>query len=902
MKRILPLLVMGCAFSFATGNLEAKKISPQEALQRISASQETPKRLKSGVSRLVLGHTVMTESTDEEAVYVFNRYNSKGYLVVSADDEFPAVLGYSDSGSFDSETMPPALKWWLSEYAREIESFRSVEGDMSLQTESASSMEKTPIEPLIKSQWNQDAPYNNLCPPVKNGAAELSATGCVATAMAQIMYYHKWPETGKGSYSYEYTMTDKTKNNLSLDFSQVRFDWGNMLDRYDEGSYNDEQAKAVAELMYACGVSVEASYAKSTSANTVKDVVALCEYFGYSKEMRYLYREYTRSSIEWENVIYESLSKKSPVIYSGASDAGGHSFICDGYSGDGYYHFNWGWAGSSDGYFLLHLLNPSDQGIGGSGAGYNDRQLIIYNIHPAKEGETADYEPGYMGYKGDFSFGTYVKSSDGSTKDNCFHVNDHGTCTGFYNKSPYNIQLRYGLLAYDKDGNEFELFLSTDKDYKYNYGSGWFTIGSSTLQNTLTEGDYTIYPGYRLLSEEKPRKMKHTNGYRDHLIMRYAGDGTFEIIDPKPEKDYYPQLVVSSFNYQGNVYQNSAHNFSMTFGNLSVEKDYYGDILMIVEDENGEKVESINLVQDIPANRTMSLSAAISFDLVPGSYKVRFESPAGTRFLGDYSLIISKGSPEVINEEIQFVSMSPVTFEPYTNCEKITLTMRNAGKRNLPAPKYYLYIYNLDGSFVKGWSYTFKNVFGKGKTTNYGFSNVKLQLDPGEYYIRYQWDKPSETGSETTKVKVTPKIFISVGYPVENVSFENDIVEVGVGSSLDLKAIVEPEKAAETNTLKWTSEDPSIVEVDSNGKVNALKDGETKVFAFAPNGCYAMCKVKVGNKTAVNDILSSGAEIIAVYNIEGMLILDKPAVEEMNNLAKGIYIVKTNEGTFKVVK
>lgn len=436
------LLLLGLA-GLLTVPASAKTVSPDEALGRVQTATEVSGKLKAARSQMRLAEQVRVDATAQPSVYVFAPERGNGYIVTPADDAFPAVLGYSENGSFDPNDNNPGLRWLLDTYARNINAI--VSGDVPDETGDvadatpAYSESWTAIEPLVKSKWNQTAPYNNLVPTITATGTTHAYSGCVPTALSQIMYYHKYPAVGTGTHSYTYTRTDGSTNTLSIDFSEYPFEWDKMLDTYTTGNYTDEQAEAVAKLMYACGVAVEASYENGgTGAQTIKDITALTEYFGYSKSMRFTYRDYTASEREFEEIVYNSLAQKLPVIYSGASDSGGHSFICDGYDKDGYFHINWGWAGSSDGYFLLFMLNPSDQGAGGSGAGYNDRQLVITGIRPAVEGETAKLQDPYLYYKGDFTFGTYEKPGK-TTKENCFNVVNNGECQGFYNVGPLNF-------------------------------------------------------------------------------------------------------------------------------------------------------------------------------------------------------------------------------------------------------------------------------------------------------------------------------------------------------------------------------------------------------------------------------------------------------------------------------
>ena len=301
------------------------------------------------------------ETAGEAAVYVFNHGEGDGFLVLPADDCAPAVLGYSDSGSIvsDEAQMPDGLRYWLGTLADQIawrnrngnnqgflfngktNGSKHVHADRQEPGIDKVRTDREPIAPLCATRWNQGAPYYNRCP-IQN--KERCYTGCVATAMAQAMKYHNWPETGEGSNSYGWN-----NYNLSMNFAETTFEWGKMLDNYTEGNYSDDEAYAVATLMRACGISVNMGYSPSGSGALSSAIAgALGSYFKYDKSVRYEKRDFY-SLNDWEDMIYNSLKNYGPVIYNGQSYEGGHSFICDGYDKDGYFHFNWGWGGMSDG-------------------------------------------------------------------------------------------------------------------------------------------------------------------------------------------------------------------------------------------------------------------------------------------------------------------------------------------------------------------------------------------------------------------------------------------------------------------------------------------------------------------------------------------------------------------------
>lgn len=360
--------------------ISAKHISAEEALNRVK-----------NVSQLKHLAPITRSATELSAVignlYVFN--SPEGYMILPADDKAPAVLAYSDDNSF-SVNDNPALSYWLNFYNQELDHLSEDQASNAVALSGASTRaesvrkEREPIAPLTKTKWNQEAPYNDLCPKI-NGHE--TVTGCVATAMAQVLKYHSYPAKGRGEHSYHWAPGNET---LSFDYGATTFEWDLMTDTYDEHS-TEEAKKAVATLMLACGISVNMHYDIGDSgAASMTMGASLIDYFSYDNGIWMPIRDYY-GLYEWEEMIYADLAKGLPVLYSGNGTAGGHQFICDGYSSDGFFHFNWGWGGMSNGYFLLTALNPADLGVGGGAGGFNSGQQIALGVKPAKANSEHTY-------------------------------------------------------------------------------------------------------------------------------------------------------------------------------------------------------------------------------------------------------------------------------------------------------------------------------------------------------------------------------------------------------------------------------------------------------------------------------------------------------------------------------
>lgn len=418
--------------------------------------------------------------------YVFNNGDSNGFVIVSGDDCTSPILGYSDSGSFDASNVPDNMQAWLNGYAEEIEWVRS-------QTKASGTESPSParqaIAPLISTKWTQENPFNQKC---FTASGQQAVTGCVATALAQIMYYHKWPRTGTTaipSYAIEYN--DGSSDSYD-ELPATTFDWDNMLLSYSGNeTADDPHATAIANLLVYCGHAVKMDYGtESSGAEDALCSYALSNYFGYGNAPKRLSRG-SFSSTEWEELLYNELRHGRPVIYAGRSSKGGHAFICDGYDGEGFYHINWGWAGLSDGYFLLQALNPAQQSTGGnnSSAGYTSDQAMTIGISPTaleEEAQQGDTESSEQVMVKDFG----IDGSENVTLDySGSYFSSVSAKYSFAVTIPGTYTFGFGLYQDDQ-------LLQVDSFYSEEIASSYtMTFSSISLYgigNGLSDGTYTI--------------------------------------------------------------------------------------------------------------------------------------------------------------------------------------------------------------------------------------------------------------------------------------------------------------------------------------------------------------------------------------------------------------------------
>jgi hypothetical protein len=375
-----------CLAFLVSSCLLAKQVPPEDAGKAglHFYSGRALQYLSADPSSFQISESIIVRENDLPVYYVFN-ISDQGYVIVSADDAVTPVLAYSFEGIFHKENQAPQFTAWMQQYARQI---RFAQTNHAVPSTAVSeqwssllnpgSFPRVPmknildVEPLITSNWNQPSPYNEMCPADPGGSNGHAVVGCVPVCMGQIMYYYRWPDHGTGSYTY----TDPTYGTQHASFDSTWYRWDNMKNTITSSD------SGIAQLLYHLGVSVDLVYGPlSSGMYNHKAAYALKTYFKYSPETRYIYRDST--NLDWDSLIIAHLNRKMPLYYAGWSvpNINGHAFVCDGYQGGDYFHFNFGWAGADNGYFYTNNLTPG-------GNNFNLAQELILNIYP----DTLHYE------------------------------------------------------------------------------------------------------------------------------------------------------------------------------------------------------------------------------------------------------------------------------------------------------------------------------------------------------------------------------------------------------------------------------------------------------------------------------------------------------------------------------
>ena len=496
----LMLLLSVSAIAGPRSYQQAKAIAQrQAAMLGIEMDAEVAASAKAA-PRMSVSSAVSPSAT---CYYVFANGEDKGFTIVSGDDRMPEVVGYSAQGTYDPDHLPANYVGFMKAYQETVEALLKGDAQVSgglaearqWRAERAGSAAVAPLLDGIK--WDQREPYNNMCPLYEG--TNRSVTGCVATAMAQVMMYYQYPKELKTTIKAYNTQTYGIQ--IPEISSGATYDWDNMLPDYSKSDYNSAQADAVAKLMYHCGAAVKMDYGPLSGANVTPAILAT--YFGYDAD---LMQDLTRTVFtlqQWMTLIDNELKAKRPILYSGQSSDGGHEFVCDGSDGKGLYHINWGWGGYQDGYFDLTILQPQKGGAGSGSAvdGYNRNCSMIIGITPdnGKVDEPLASYPQIMSINQNAQCGiTWTKTTRANVSENfqaeattCFANQSTSDFIGYF---AYGIKMANGTIVRVSNYNGLWKLPAVKSD-----GGTYGTYGQNptlTISYPFPQGINVIYPIY----------------------------------------------------------------------------------------------------------------------------------------------------------------------------------------------------------------------------------------------------------------------------------------------------------------------------------------------------------------------------------------------------------------------
>lgn len=481
------------------------------------------------------------KANGEPLFYIFNNGNNTGFTIVCGDDRLPGIIGYSDSGDFDSANIPPNFKYWLEQSEQEIKWYYLHGGKERI----IETKDRSIIPPMLKTYWGQGSPYNVLCSTPQSHPL----TGCIATAMAQVLNYNKWPDAGEG------ILENPEDSTQTFEFSQYKIDYANMLSNYSyneykNGAYSEEEVNAVASLMLVCGQASSIKWGVLASGSTDHDMqLGLIKYLKYNPGTKLILRDLIGNE-KWEDVIYNEIALQRPVLMCGALDTGnkGHCFIVDGYGGEGLFHFDWGWDGSYNGYFALYNLTPDPIDYVYSDNTFNTRQTAIIELTPAGTNDTNPQKDlkinGHQEYK-------YIE------EDQCHAIAfvDDKKDGALYNYTGLSQIVRMSVAFENADNPEEITYVrgwgdAPDEEgveLKPNYGF----LKIDFNPPTLNDGNYKIYAVAQFFDDDKYYRVP-SDINQPQYVTATVKDGVITYNNMSPDNTKHDIIITGYYGFDNN--------------------------------------------------------------------------------------------------------------------------------------------------------------------------------------------------------------------------------------------------------------------------------------------------------------------------------------------------------------
>lgn len=551
-SKIFTFIIAALAVQGASAKVRTTRQIIGEASQAFRACAAGMKAAKSGNGAL----KVLRRDTQ---LSVVGQEDGSRRVVVANDDTFKPVLAY-----YDANGENPSLEWWLETMNRSLAK-RLADGSLPYDAPRKAGLKES-VAPMLTTAWGQDTPYSNLTPTYTSGSRELHyVTGCVATTMAQVLNFYKYPEKGKGYNKWTYYPNGDSGAGVSARVNfNTTYDWANMLDSY-KGGYNDAQATAVATLMRDCGAACSMQYAAAGSGSSnYYALVGMRKNLRFDQASKNYMREFTPTPM-WMDIIYTELSEGRPIMYSGATkDEEGHEFVLDGYDKDGLVHVEWGWDGNGNGYFDVDLLDSSE-------GSFSEGQQMLLVRKPG----TTDY-----GYHSIWGLNSSLSITlSGST------INV-GKAT-FYNLDVDNFTGQVQLLCFNVETNSGYLLSNISQLSDMACGSGGsLTLGKIDLAG-IADGTYQLFFGSKSTEEGKVESgwmpIYGGDGVVDNYILTAAG-GKLSL--QKGNDDWSVPTGISHVA-GGNSRHTAQRVFSIDGRSLGTDLNSLGKGLYIV---NGKKI------------------------------------------------------------------------------------------------------------------------------------------------------------------------------------------------------------------------------------------------------------------------------------------------------------------------
>ena len=550
-----------------------------------------------------------------EPVRVYNFTDAeKGFVLYSGEE----IVGYSPDGVFDEATAAPAMLAMLEAMVA-----------APAATEDVEDAEWTAVAPLRNESgyvmWNQDSPFNDLCPDY--GIGSRCPTGCVATAMAQVMFYHNWPERGSGSHTYSPAILHG--NTLTADFGNTEYNWDAMIPNYTQGlpgADNEESRAAVAELMLHCGIAVDMVYYTQSGATDYDVAPALVDYFNYDRSLAYRKREHYNTT-EWLRIINNDLLAGYPVLAYGKSSSGGHAYVFDGMDSNGFIHVNWGWGGMSNGYFNTSALTPPMQGIGGADGGFNYSQRIITGIRPA-DAQPGDYHVEITSTEG-LSAGRRKIEQEGEVR-----IKLSGKV---YNHGWRDAEFDYALLLADSEGNIVNVFKGPEGNFLAMNANAYAPDFGNISLGRLEAGEYSLIPAVRSMGGEGewiPVRDEYI-GYPNILKVTATDEAiSFSSYD-------YFDLAATALDIPEVIWAGLPTLMETKIVNNG-DAEYHGEIRAVIFSGNNAVASTSNYLIDLAPGKSTSIRFTDAFDIAAGEYTLALLNDDGQKISSPVAVTVKE--------------------------------------------------------------------------------------------------------------------------------------------------------------------------------------------------------------------------------------------------------------------
>ena len=775
--------------------------------------------------------------TSAEALYYVFAFGEQGFIILSADDAAYPILGYSFSNNYVVGEEPAHLAGWMKQYEEQIIEIKrtatAATPEIAAQWEVATDSQfrtQGQVQPLLTTRWNQHPYYNAQCP-FDADSGERTVTGCVATAMAQLMKYHHHPTQGVGFHSYNH----KEYGTLSANFGSTTYDWEDMPFAVEAPN------ASVALLNYHCGVSVDMNYnvadeGGSSAQGAVLVAPVLKRHFSYASSTTAIYREdYTDQA--WKDLLKAEIDAARPMFYEGSGAGSGHAFVCDGYDNNDFFHFNWGWGGYYDGYFHIDALNPSGQGTGGGTGHYNSNHAAIVGIAPAES----------LPVKLQLYAATTV--SNGKIT----YAQPFGT---FVNLANYGTETFVGDLtvALFDDKDNFITYIDTLENV-------FIAPGKNINQTFASGGLVEAYPGnYQLVVYYRVAEgdwISATAGaFENPSAVRVSG----------PDNDIKMQTGIQTTPKL--IVQHEPFEVSFNVANYNQEHTYYGDLGVALYDLEGKLVVSLDEqsigISPLSYNNNGYTFSSSGIDAVPGTYLwVVFNRPEG----GIWQMVSDDYYP---NPTRVTITAPPLPADPYedNNIEPdasplaLSFTENQAVVRTVQANLHTGTDYDYyQITLPQGFSYTIEAKVYEDLQDNY----------PTDVLLSYQTDS---TWSDAFDTQLKEPIALDSG---GTVLFWIAPFFVGNTGTYDLEIKI--------NREEHQSPEPTIVVVEDtvdttvNNPVTGLNNTPRQVIRVYPNPAFDELKVAMPtgyalvNKFIIRDARGKQMQVVS-QRLDGNVIID----------------------------